>query len=122
MDFAEEMNKILNEYGTECGAKIKKAVDKTARQVKETIRAHGLYNDITGKYRDSGTIKTISEGKNYKTVAWCVKSPYYRLAHLLENGHRTGNGGKTRVYKHIKYGQEYAEKNLIPNIRRELEK
>ena len=67
----------------------------------------------TGEYRDHFAIESEMVTKHHKRATWHVKSPEYRLTHLLENGHLTRDGTKrTKRVVHIKHGRQIAEQVL----------
>lgn len=117
--FSDAIMSDLNEITDEMCENVKKAVDEVAEKTKQIIDSHITFNDYGNKKRKKGTyrkslkLKTLSETKTSKTVVWYASGKEYRLTHLLEYGHATRNGKKrTKAFPHIKYGYEYAEKEL----------
>lgn len=91
------------------------AIDDAAKACNDTAKSylskgHGVK---TGDYRDHFAIESEMITKHHKRATWHVKSPEYRLTHLLENGHLTRDGTKrTKKVVHIKHGRQIAEQVL----------
>ena len=110
-DLAGAIQEALKQYGDDVTEYVKKKVDTTADDVMQSIKDHVTFN---GKdYVKAFRLKTTKNEPYNKEKTWYVKEPYYRLTHLLERGHQKRNGGRTRAYPHIKYGQEIAERMEI---------
>lgn len=45
-----------------------------------------------------------------------VKAPHYRLTHLLEYGHATANGGRTKAQPHIKPVEEEVITDFVKGV------
>ena len=119
-DLVETMECQLADYTDEVTEQMKRGIDRTAKEVNETIKEHATFGG-SGKYKKSFAVKTSFEDKRNKRRTWYVKSPNYRLTHLLEKGHNVQPTGRARAFPHIEYGERHAEENLEKNIKEEIE-
>ncbi|MCQ2979631.1 MAG: hypothetical protein MJ245_07530 [Clostridia bacterium] len=121
-DLADAVNNQLKLYDKNVAKAIKKTVEDVAKETKDVIDSHMTFNDISGKYRDSVKLTTLYEDDYKKMITWHVSGKEYRLTHLLEKGHATRNGKRTRKFPHIKYGDEYVKKELPKRIEEAIKK
>lgn len=104
-----------------------------SKRTKLGVHSKAIRNKDGGK-REPGTYKAhfsqkkmskISKSKSdFRRIVY-VKSPEYRLTHLLENGHRVSNkfgftGKYTRSVKHFQPAEEQAEKDLLKYAKEEV--
>lgn len=79
----------------------------------------------TGAYVKAFKVKTIEESLGIHSKAWYVMYPHYTLTHLLEDGHKyniNGKSGNSKAYPHVKFGSEYAVKQLPLEIEKRIKK
>lgn len=115
-NLAEELDKLFNSFGDDVADILKKASKQTSKETNEVIKKCVEFENRTGGYVRNFATKKAEETRRSVTHTWYVKAPYYRLTHLLEYGHATRNGGRTRAYPHIGKGEEYAEKRMTDLI------
>ena len=103
------INEGLEEYANLTSEKVKSAVRKSAKAVKEQINSSAPVR--TGRYAKSWKTKTTAESSNM--LQQTVYSPNrYMLAHLLEKGHAKRGGGRVRAIPHIAPAEEMGEEML----------
>ena len=112
----------LETYSEEVAEMMKKSVDKAANDCMRTIKGHISFQQHTGDYVKSFKLKTAYEDKASKRKLWYVGGEEYRLTHLLEYGHAKVNGGRTRAFPHVRFGEEIAQTNLVKYLKEGLEK
>lgn len=103
----------LQSYSDDVSEKVGEAVQIVAKEVNDEIKQHVTFQERTGNYVKAFRIKKVNTGSKYNhSRIWHVKSPQYRLTHLLEHGHVLRNGGRTRAFPHIIYGEQLAERRM----------
>lgn len=112
----------LETYQEEVTEVMKKSVDKASNDCMKTIKNHISFKQSTGKYVKNFRLKTSFQDDYTKRKTWYVGGGEYRLTHLLEYGHAKVNGGRTRAFPHIKYGEEVAQTNLINYLKEGIQK
>ncbi len=111
-----EIRLILEEYTYDVMEQIEAELPKLGRKVNQEIKKHITFNaGAQSKYLKSLGIQVIKGSRLYKSVVWRAKSPQSSLTHLLENGHQLPQGGRSKAYPHIIYGEKLVEQEL-PNL------
>ena len=113
---------ILDEYSSDVQEGISNAAQTLANQAANELKAtNNTYKIRTGKYNKGWRVNT-QKGRG---VINCTvhNATNWQLTHLLENGHITRNGGRTRAFVHIKpvedkYVNQYTKdvENIIKNL------
>lgn len=110
---------ILSDYYTGTTAEIKKAAGRAIRRCRDEIKAHITFDTHRHPgYVDAMSVKKTADTMTGAEYTWYVKAPHYRLTHLLERGHALRNGGRTRAFPHIRYGEEVGVTYFVAEIRR----
>jgi hypothetical protein len=110
---AAAIEQELLTYSDAISEKIGEAVETVAAEVNDEIKRRVTFRQRSGKYVKTFHIKKINTGSRYNhSRVWHVKSPHYRLTHLLEHGHALRGGGRTRAFPHIIFGEQLAERRM----------
>lgn len=116
-----DVKDLLNEYSLDIQEGIDKEAQEIAKQAANELKNHrGTYKIRTGKYNKGWRVNTK---KGRGTINCTVHNGTdWQLTHLLENGHTTRNGGRTKAFVHIrpveeKYVNQYQQdvEKLIKN-------
>lgn len=108
----------LTEYADLATDKMKAAVKKSAKTVRDEIKSGAPSR--TGRYAGSWTTKTTKESSNALEIT--VYSPSrYMLAHLLEFGHAKRGGGRVAARPHIASAEQSGMDQLEQEIERALQ-
>lgn len=118
-DLADEIANTLYGYTREVADGVKKAADETMNELVADTKADAPAR--YGKYKKAITSKVSHESDYEKRLTWYVKSPHYRLSHLLEKGHAKRGGGRVRAYPHIEQNREKAEKNFTERVKEAID-
>jgi hypothetical protein len=109
--------KELEEYAKLATDDMKDAVKDTAKSVKKDIE--GSAPVLTGRYKKSWSIKSISENAN--SIDMVVHSRNrYQLTHLLEYGHAKRGGGRVEGKPHIAPAEQSGNETLVKTIEQKL--
>lgn len=113
----------LTIYSDEVTKKTKKASDEVMKNlVKNTKKDAPIRKTKNGgKYKKAISSKTTFENTRAKINVWYVKTPEYRLSHLLEWGHAKRNGGRTRAFNFIGKNEKIAIKDFEKKVEEAIE-
>ena len=106
-DLFDEINQELESYSEEVDNKMQGEIDSLSREIRQALKNHPNIPVKTGKYKASFVIRKIAQGKGFKRNV--IANREYQRTHLLENGHLTPNGGRTRAFPHWEDAQKMAD-------------
>ena len=116
-DMASEIMRGLQEYAGFADTEMKKAVRKTATEVRKEISSNAPKD--TGAYSKSWATKKVRENSHSLEMTVHSKNRY-QLAHLLENGHAKRGGGRVAARPHIAPAEQNGEELVENFIRKAL--
>ena len=117
----DEVKRLLSTYSENAADEVKTLVKTAADECNEEIKKHISFKERTGSYVRNFLVDRVEDTWTGAAYVWHVGAPDYRLAHLLEKGHASRDGGRTRAYPHIKYGRAKAKKILTEGIQEAID-
>ncbi len=108
---ADLIAKSLGEYAENIEEAIEKTIVEVGEEAVENLKNNPNVPEQTGGYKEGFYTKNIYKGRG-KTKGFhkiVVANKKYRLTHLLEYGHATRNGGRTKAYPHWRDAQKVAD-------------
>jgi len=118
-DFAKEVVKTLEEYSESTTEilydEIRNAINAARNEARQ--RSPGRSSKVYAK----GWRTRIDKESSTEASAVAFAGKLSPVTHLLEFGHATRNGGRTREFPHVAPAQETAEKYLDEALTRRLE-
>ncbi len=94
-----DINEILNDYSVDIQEGIDNAAVMVAKNGADELKATtNTYKVRSGKY-NKGWKVTTKKGRGF--IKCTIHNTQYQLTHLLEKGHVTRKGTRTRAFVHI---------------------
>lgn len=125
-DLGNVISETIHSYSKEVKEAIDDSVLKTAEEVRDMVKEKApVQKGKKGKYKNSISIKREKEILGNKQSIVYVKSPHYRLTHLLEKGHvirnQYGTYDRTRAFPHWAPAEDYANKAHTKRVIKAIE-
>ena len=108
-----DISSILEQYTAEVTEAIQEEAIAIGNECVKELKSSGN-TKRTGNYNKGWETKVV-KGTNFINVVVHNKD-HYRLTHLLEYGHATRSGGRTKATVHIKPVEEKATANFIQGV------
>ncbi len=97
-DFQSAVMEMLDEYGDEVIEANETAIRDVAKQATKELKKSGTFGG-SGKYRSGIGNEVTATRISVEAVIGAKKNP--GLTHLLEFGHATQNGGRTKDFNFV---------------------
>lgn len=114
-NLSKEILKALENYSDDISTLVKETADEVGKEATEELKQKSPKRKrLGGRYAKGWRLKTDKIGKNKYFIKIYNKTDY-QLTHLLEFGHATRDGGRTKAIPHIrpveeKYSRDYENK------------
>ena len=118
MDELLKIGEFLEAYTREVADEVRDAAVKVGEEAAGELRASGPKK--TGKYSKSWKIKVVEGDETIHVTVHNAR--YYRLTHLLENGHANRDGSRTRGRPHIKPVEEKVKDEYLKAVEEAIRK
>jgi hypothetical protein len=117
IDLGKEIAKITKELEQDAKRALEDAGEVAAKRAVTVLKEKAPRNQ--GRYAKGFRIKRELGPSGAKKFT--VHSPHhYRLTHLLEFGHATRSGSRTRAFPHFKPAEEEAIKTYVEELEKKL--
>lgn len=113
----KEIAKALEDYEDDISEAVEEVSNKIGKEAVEEIKQKSPKK--RGNYTKGWSLKKDKLGKNKYSVKIHNKTDY-QLTHLLEFGHATRNGGRTKAIPHIKPVEQKYIKEYEKELKRKL--
>lgn len=113
----KEIMKYLSEYTNDISEVVEIVSNKVGKDATNELKQESP--KLTGDYAKGWRLKKDKIGKNRYTVKIYNKTDY-QLTHLLEFGHVTRNGGRTKANPHIRPVEEKYIKIFEQELKKEI--
>lgn len=130
---AAAVQETLQIYAQATGDQLAATTKSTAEHAAQIVSqaAAAQYSTASGEYARDIKARNFSDTRKRggrKITAFVTAGKHYRIAHLLEHGHALVRGGRLigptgRVEgrPHWIRGQEYVDRNFVPNLQKAIE-
>lgn len=119
-DITRQLLEAMAQYTDEVKEEVDQIIKDVAKEAKSDVRSGAPVR--TGAYRKSWAVSFDKKKSGNAGFTVYAKAPNYRLTHLLEDGHKTKSGGKTKAQPHIRQVQEWADKEALRRIEEAIKK
>lgn len=116
---SEVVASYLEEYGDQVIEANNEAIRAVAKDVTKDLKKAGDFGG-TGAYRKALKAE-IKQTRISVSATIGAQAPHYRLTHLLEFGHATANGGRTKAFNFVKPINDTVEQRYIAEMERLLQ-
>ena len=114
----EQVEELLDQYGKQCSEVVNDAVHEVSKEALKKLKKEAPKR--TGRYKKGWKVKKNNDKFSANDILYGKEASTYAIAHLLEHGHATRNGGRTAPIPHVKNVEEWAQKALVDTVEKKL--
>ena len=115
--FAQAVQNYLEIYVEDIGEIVEETSNAIGKEAKEELKQKSPQK--TGKYAKGWAVGKDRKKKNYYVVKVHNKTDY-QLTHLLEFGHATRNGSRTKAIPHIRPVEEKFKEKFEHDLKEKI--
>lgn len=112
-EFAKLITKSLEDYEEGVEERVEQTINEVAKDTLEDLKNNSIIPERSqdNNYKNSFFVKNIykSRGREKGVCKLVVTNKKYQIGHLLENGHATRNGKRTKAFPHWVDAQKVAD-------------
>ena len=113
-----QVEELLDQYGKQCSGVVNEAVHEVSKEALKKLKKEAPKR--TGLYKKGWKVKKNDDKFAANDILYGKEASTYAIAHLLEHGHATRNGGRTAPIPHVKNVEEWAQKALLNTVEKKL--
>jgi len=107
----------LNTYSRTITQGIEKAAEESVKEMVKRTKQRPTGRTSTGRYARSIASQVGENTISAKSRIWYVKSPRYRITHLINNGHPLRNGRRYAGDRHVTNAAQQAITDFERRVR-----
>ena len=120
MDLSRVARHALDTWRKEVADGVGDAAFEAAQMMVQRTKRRTSKGPSSGRYARAMAAKRGAQKWGFKSAYWYVKSPRYRITHLINNGHALRDGGRYSGDQHVTKAAEQAMIDFENGIRRRI--
>lgn len=115
-DFQKTFEEALDTYCDEVIFDLKECISSFTKQLVKETKETAPRGKRNNHYYKSITHKIARNTRTSYRQIWYVKGSDARITHLLEHGHATRDGGRTKAYHFVKKAYDKLEPKFLEEL------